>query len=349
MPRKHGRDSYDGPWKAVLEDNLPDFMQLCFPDLDAVIDWTQPWEFLEQELQQLSIAGLTGRQHVDKLVRVVLRNSTAAWLLIHIEIQSQYDVNFEQRIFRYYTRLYDRYQENVISLAVLGDANQDWLPNTFEINHWGCTVSMRFPYVKLIAMDRQKLLNTHNIMAAFILAHIDTIETSKNPQQRYERRIATYRRLLAQGFSGEQIRSLLYFIDWLMRLPPALEQQAYHVFQKLEEEYAVTYVTSFERYGIEKGRKEGFKQGHEEGHKQGQEEGREEGHVQGREEGREEGRIQGLQEGIMLALALKFGGPGNAAAALAQCTDLDQLQHIRDSLLAGATLEDICALLNQKG
>jgi hypothetical protein len=38
---------------------------------------------------------------VDKLVRVVRRDGTATWLLIHIEIQRQYDRDFPERMFCY--------------------------------------------------------------------------------------------------------------------------------------------------------------------------------------------------------------------------------------------------------
>lgn len=333
MATRRGRDNYDGPWKEVLDNNLRDFLELCFPEVATGIDWAKPVEFLEQELQQLTARGLKGRQQVDKLVRVALQDGSQTYLLIHIEIQSQYDAHFALRILRYYARIFDRYQEELISLVVFGDSDPAWHPNEFRIERWGCRLWLRFPYVKLINMDREKLRQTRSIMSAFILAHIDTIETRKQPQARYERRIASYRRLLEQGFSGEQIRELLRFIDWLMRLPLDLEERAKQAYYALEEEYTVTYITSFERHGIAKGLEQGLAQGRKEG----------------LEQGLEQGRIQGLRDGICLALTLKFGETGQSLVAmLAHITDRAQLQQIGHRLFTGATLEELQSLLEQE-
>ena len=43
------------------------------------------------------------------------------WVLVHVEVQGDDDVDFPQRMF-VYTSLYDRYGRPVASLAVLGAA-----------------------------------------------------------------------------------------------------------------------------------------------------------------------------------------------------------------------------------
>jgi len=49
------RTDYDNPWKQVIEDFFPDFLEFFFPEAYAVIDWTRGYEFLDKELQQLEI------------------------------------------------------------------------------------------------------------------------------------------------------------------------------------------------------------------------------------------------------------------------------------------------------
>jgi hypothetical protein len=112
---------FDGAWKAALERHFEAFLELCFPDVHNDIDWTRPPRFLETELQQVAPHENIGKQRVDKLVEVALRAGGDAWILVHIEIQNQYDPTFPERMFRYYARLYNRYQRQVVSLAVLGD------------------------------------------------------------------------------------------------------------------------------------------------------------------------------------------------------------------------------------
>lgn len=43
---------YDAAWKLTLEEFLPAFLSLAFPDIAAVIDPSAPVSFLDTELQE---------------------------------------------------------------------------------------------------------------------------------------------------------------------------------------------------------------------------------------------------------------------------------------------------------
>ena len=116
---------YDSPWKDILEIYFEPFMAFFFPAPHAAIDWTQGYEFLDKELAQVVRDAELGRRRVDKLVRVTLRNGEVGLVLIHIEIQSQWEAEFNERMYIYNYRLFDRYHKPVASLAVLGD-EQPW-------------------------------------------------------------------------------------------------------------------------------------------------------------------------------------------------------------------------------
>ncbi len=70
----------------------------------------------------------------------------------------------------------------------------------------------------------------------------------------------------------------------MIRLPEGLERQFLDDIHKVEEEKKMPYVTSAERFGIEKGRKEGRKEGLKKGRNEGRNEGRKEGHREGHRE-----------------------------------------------------------------
>ena len=125
--------SFDSPWKEVVETYLPEFIAFFFPEAYAAIDWNQDFQFLDQELQQVVRDAELGKRLVDKLVKVFLHNGQETWILLHIEIQSQYEQNFEERIFIYNYRIYDKYRRNVVSLVVLGDENTAWRPSEFRL------------------------------------------------------------------------------------------------------------------------------------------------------------------------------------------------------------------------
>jgi hypothetical protein len=59
-----------------------------------------------------------------RLLQIARRDGQDAWVLIHTEVQGQEEANFAQRMFRYYYRLLDRYDRQIMSVAVLGAADQ---------------------------------------------------------------------------------------------------------------------------------------------------------------------------------------------------------------------------------
>lgn len=53
-------------------------------------------------------------------------------------------------------------------------------------------------------------------------------------------------------------KSILTFMDWVLTLPESLEIRYNEEIQQFEEEHGVTYITSFERIGIQKGMQQGI-------------------------------------------------------------------------------------------
>ena len=66
------------------------------------------------------------------------------------------------------------------------------------------------------------------------------------------------------------ILELFRFIDWLLYLPPELDQQFNEQLHEFEAQMSTPYITSIERRGIEKGFLQGIEQGIEQGVLQGE-------------------------------------------------------------------------------
>jgi hypothetical protein len=64
----------DSPWKQILESYFPQFMAFFFPEAYSQIDWERGFDFLDAELQQITLEADTGKRIVDKLVKVYLKN-----------------------------------------------------------------------------------------------------------------------------------------------------------------------------------------------------------------------------------------------------------------------------------
>lgn len=142
------RADYDSPWKEIIERFFPQFMVFFFPDIAADIDWSKPYTFMDKELIQVMREAESGRHIVDKLVQVKLKSGDDAWLLIHIEVQSQVDANFSHRMFVSNYRLFDRYKLEVVSLGVLADDDPEWRPHEYGYGRWGSEMRLRYPTVR---------------------------------------------------------------------------------------------------------------------------------------------------------------------------------------------------------
>ena len=139
---------FDSPWKEVIERYFEDFILFFFPQAHGEIEWIRGFEFLDKELQQVVRDAELGRRLVDKLVKIWRTGGSEAWVLIHVEVQSQFESDFAERMFVYLYRIYDRYKRRVASIAVVGDVRSSWRPNQFGYSLWGCEVNFKFPVVK---------------------------------------------------------------------------------------------------------------------------------------------------------------------------------------------------------
>jgi hypothetical protein len=199
---------------------------LFFPHIHADIDWSRGYVFLDKELQKIVPKAGRGRLYVDKLVKVWRKNGREAWVLIHIEVQTQREADFPRRMYRYNNRLTERYNRTVVSLAVLADDDPNWRPDHYQKELWDCSVRMGWPALKLLDYANRvaELEGSKNPFAKVVLAHLKALETRKDPSSRRTWKVRLVRGLYERGFSSEDVRQLLRVIEWLMELPPRLQQ-----------------------------------------------------------------------------------------------------------------------------
>jgi hypothetical protein len=77
-----------------------------------------------------------GRRYADKLAKVYTRDGAETWVLIHVEVEGEPEARFAQRMYTYHYRLFDRYQVDIVSLAVLADARPSFRPAIYQRSRW---------------------------------------------------------------------------------------------------------------------------------------------------------------------------------------------------------------------
>jgi hypothetical protein len=317
----------DEAWKVIIEKLFPDFLAFFFPQIYKDINLSRGFEFLDKELQKILKRSEVGKKIVDKLVKVYLNDGSEKWLLIHIEVQGYQEEKFSERIYIYNYRIFDRYRKEVISLALLTDANINYRPTTFQISRWGFNLSFQFPIIKLLDyQERWKELEQHpNPFSIVVMSFLKTIETKGSEQQRYSWKKQFLVELYDRGLTREIIFILYQFIDLIMNLSEELEKELTEEIEAIEEAKKMSIITSAERIGIEKGKKEGM----------------EKGMMKGMKKGMIKGKIEGLHESIYDIFEIKFGkNIYELFAQVKEIQDIETLQKIRLGLKKAQTLEE---------
>ena len=251
--------NYDEPWKEALSEYFEAFLYFFFPEVHQLIDWTKIPESLEKELKRITASAKTKKRFADKLYKVWLLRGEEVWILIHIEIQSQYEENFPQRMYIYNYRAFDLYQKPVISLAILGDERVNWRPDSYNYTIAGCEVSLKFPTVKLLDYEENwsELEASSNPFAIIVMAHLKTKATTGKLPEREQWKWRLIRGLYEKEFEREQIIKLFEIIDTMMTLSTKLQESLESKIKKFEEERTMPLVSNMELRGIKRGKEIG--------------------------------------------------------------------------------------------
>jgi len=264
------KTDFDSAWKEVIERLFEPFTEFFFPDIHKDIDFSKGIEILDSELRDIVPYGNVGKRYADELVKVHLKDGSQAcvWVFIHIEVQGRKEKKgiFPERAYIYNYRIYDKNIEKgvkVISVAILTDEDKNYRPDEYLVQQWGFELRMKIPMVKIIDFKHKKelreLLETSdNPMAMIVKAQLKSYELKKaGNEQKSSVKWELIRQCYEKGYSKEDIRVILKFIDWLIRLPEGLNKQLSEKIEKLEEDYKMPYITSWERIAKKEGKKEG--------------------------------------------------------------------------------------------
>ena len=311
----------DSVWKEAIETYFEEFLNFFFPDIAKDIDLEKGCEFLDKELQKIVRDSELGKRWADLLIKVFLKDGSERWLLIHIEVQSYFERDFAKRMFVYNYRIFDRYNKDVVSLAILADPSPNFRPDKYEVKYWGFKLEFKFPVVKLLDYRErwEELEKSKNPFAIIVMTHLKELETKKDIDERLFWKTTLIKRLYEKGFKKEDILMLYKFIDWLITLPEELTSRFHEEIIRYEEEKNMPYITTAEKIGIKKGIQQGIQLGIR----------------------------QGLLEAIELGLKLKFGAKGlKLFAGISKIEDVDKLRAIKEAIEVAEDLSEIEELIS---
>ena len=286
---------HDRLFKELLQTFFIEFMQLFFPEACRSIDFKH-LKFLQQEIYTDVVAG--EKHVVDILVETRLREEPGL-ILVHVEPQAYVQKDFNERMFIYFSRLYEKYRRRILPVAVFSYNQVRNEPDRFVLGFPFLSV-LQFRYYKLELkkLNWRDYVTGTNPVAAALLSKMGF-----SPAERVKVRLEFLRMLARMELDPARTELLGGFFENYLKL--SHEEEA--VFQleiaKMErkEARAIMQITTSWH---EKGRAEGKIQGIKEGKIQGIKEGK----MEGIKEGKMETAKAALRKGLSLDLVVEITG-----------------------------------------
>jgi len=162
--------------------------------------------------------------------------------------------------------------------------------------------------------DELEALAPSNPFAVVVMAHLTALRL-RNKAARLDPKVELMRRMTGYGYARRDIDALARLVDWIIRLPEQLEPDYMRALEALEQEHAVTYITTPERVGLRRGRLEG----------------------------RLEGRIEGQADLLLRQLARRFGEVPEAVTERVRSATAEQLETWSLNFVDAVTLDEVFA------
>jgi len=250
------RINHDEAFKKLLQTFFKEFIELFFPELDRLLDHSQT-RFLMQELL-VDIVGQESRE-LDLLLETKY-TVLDAYVLIHFEPQSYKEADFNERMFIYFSRLFERHRKEhrlIIPIAIFTADDVKDEPDTLAMaipNH--SILHFQFLKVELRNNDWRRFIESDNPVAAALLAKM-----GYNEKEKREVRTAYLHMILRLQAKLDDARlALIMSVADLYFQPNEKEEES--ILRELREQYPgegeriMELMPAWKKWGKEEGREE---------------------------------------------------------------------------------------------
>src|ERR1700761_3568275 len=151
-------------WKGMLEEVFDDLLRFIFPKADQIFNMKRGFEFLEKELGEMypEPEKKSDTKFVDKLVKVYQKNGSEEWVLCHIEVQGSNDKQFAKRMFKYYARIFDRFDRPLTAIAIFTGKDGKKQPGIYIRKYEGAELTYKYNTLCILDYEDRSLAADEN-------------------------------------------------------------------------------------------------------------------------------------------------------------------------------------------
>jgi hypothetical protein len=247
---------HDRLFKELLETFFSEFVELFFPQVYEAID-LEHIKFLQQEI----FTDVTrGEKHrVDILVETRLKGEPGI-ILLHVENQASIEKEFAERMFVYFSRIYQKHRCRILPIAVFTYSQKRDEPDSFKLEFpFMPVLDFKFLTIELKKQKWHNYITSNNPIAAALLSKMDY-----QKKERVQVKLEFLRMLVRMELDPARMTLLAGFFETYLSLNEAEERQLENEVGKIDEKEAekmMEITTSWQEKGRIEGKKEGILEG----------------------------------------------------------------------------------------
>lgn len=244
---------HDQLFKELIHNFFEEFIQAFFPEVHEHIDFQSIQPMSEEVFTDL----LDGEsRRADIVIEAKLKGEDTL-LIIHVEPQSSHQTYFHERMYHYYSLLYNKYRKPILPIAVFSYDEKRTAKNQFTIEFpFYQVLVFNFLKLELGHMNWRKYLQSDNPVAAALLSKMGYTDEEKVQVKR-----EFLRMIVKMELTPAKMRIILGFFEKYLILDEEEEETLMEEIKQMDESESIMHLPiSWEEKGKQEGRKEGEKE-----------------------------------------------------------------------------------------
>ncbi|MBU5343246.1 Rpn family recombination-promoting nuclease/putative transposase [Caldifermentibacillus hisashii] len=243
---------HDQLFKELLHTFFAEFLELFFPEVHKYIDFSAIRPLSEEVFTDL-LGGESRR--ADIVIEATLKGEETI-LIIHVEPQSYYQANFHERMYLYFSLLYNKYRKPILPIAVFTYDKNYNEKNEFSMSFpFFHVLSFQFLTLTLRKLRWRDFIHSNNPVAAALLCKMGFTEA-----KRVEVKKEFLRMLVRMQLDPARQRLIYGFFERYLKLTDEEEKVLMQEVNKLDPELSSKIMElpiSYEERGKEIGKEIG--------------------------------------------------------------------------------------------
>lgn len=259
-PQEPTYTKHDQLHKELIKTFFEEFLEAFFPDIHKELDFRKI-KPLSEEVYTNMLDGNARR--LDLVIETTLKKTDVV-IIVHIEPQSYRQPDFNERMYHYFSMLYNKYRKPIIPIAVFNYLD-DWEESQYTMAFdFFQVLTFHYMTLHLRKMNWRDYIRSDNPVAAALLSQMGYKETERIEVKK------EFLRMITRLELNPAKQKLLYgFFESYLKLTDEEEEQLMSEVNHLPEANKILELTvSYEERGKEKGKKIGTKIGKKIGKKE---------------------------------------------------------------------------------